>query len=87
MGFYVNNKKTLNNLIAGLVTEENRIKKEKISGETHSLAFKAISIVCFKCKGVGHITKHCKGAMNRNYNCNNCGKKGHKENECKNPKI
>lgn len=79
-------RQTLDNLIARLLVEEERLKAKMDTSEK-SVALTAVkkNIKCFKCGHSGHFKKDFKNnSDNRNVKrCYVCNKKGHLKSECR----
>lgn len=86
-------KQTIDNLVARLLIEEERLKgKSEESQQTSSSAFVVKNkrqIKCYKCGQVGHYQSECRDTKNsseenvNNNKCFYCGKLGHYKAQCK----
>lgn len=85
-------KQTIDNLVARLLIEEERIKeKNEESHQTSSSAFVVKNkreVKCYKCGKIGHYQSDCKYNQNNSEKLNNnhcfyCGKFGHCKAQCK----
>lgn len=76
-------EKTLTKLTSRLIAEESKHKESE--NENNVVSFKAVTIMCFKCKKQGHIAKFCKSKQSANdeRKCFKCGRVGHFAKNCK----
>lgn len=82
-------KQTLDNLVARLLMEEERINQKPVSQNSSASAFVAKkNIKCFKCNRLGHFQSECgQNKISGNENkpvkkCYYCKKSGHTKNVC-----
>ncbi|CAH2105332.1 unnamed protein product [Euphydryas editha] len=82
-------KQSLENLVARLLIEEERINEKSVSQNSPSSAFVAKkNIRCFKCNELGHFQSKCYQNKSSRYDnkplkkCYYCNKLGHTKSEC-----
>lgn len=78
------NKQTLENLIARLIVEQERIKGHK-NTEEKSVALVSRNVKCYKCEKPGHLAKFCRNKKetgSKNNLCFYCKKPGHFKKDC-----
>lgn len=83
-------KQTMDNLVARLLVEEDRVKEKRAqpstSGSSAFVVKDKKNIKCFKCNKMGHFLSECKSnnykSEGQNNKCFYCGKSGHNKSQC-----